>query len=55
MVVTLTGLEPVLFALKGRCVNQLHHRAIMNLTTIEQDGDPNGTRTRTLRLERAMC
>ena len=35
--VTPTGVEPVLFALKGRCVNQLHQEAILKFIGV-RDG-----------------
>ena len=63
-----TGIEPVLSALKGPRVNQLHHGAKHTkhpTTTIcrllrrngrrEDFGSVTGARTRTLRLERAAC
>ena len=36
MMVALTGIEPVLFALRGRRVNQLHHSA--QVVTDDQSG-----------------
>ena len=50
-----TGIEPVLSALKGPRVNQLHHGAKNTLLQKVRIGSVNGDRTRTLRLERAAC
>ena len=49
-----TGIEPVLSALKGPRVNQLHHGAEGFDKWIDF-GSVTGARTRTLRLERATC
>ncbi len=64
-----TGIEPVLSALKGPRVNQLHHGASSYMPSLPlyavrrvatkylrgRVGSVTGARTRTLRLERATC